>query len=175
MTEAVTLIEDESVAVKMPRQGFVAGHLILTPKSDAMIVEELEQALLMKMFTLANRLAGMLFEALECDGTNLFIQNGVAAGQVDDTVILHLIPRWEEDDLDFSWSKQEMPESELGKVHKQLEFAKEQDGQGKPAAVERDAGVGGAEDADTVEAEDESDVVEGGDNYYAKQFRRGFR
>lgn len=174
MTEALTLIEDESVAVKMPRQGFVAGHLIITPKSDAMIVEELEQALLMKMFTLANRLAGMLFEALECDGTNLFIQNGVAAGQVDETVILHLIPRWEEDDLDFAWSKQEMPESELGKVHKQLEFAKEQDGQGSPAALDRGKS-GDSVSADTVEAEEEDTVVEGGDNYYAKQFKRGFR
>jgi histidine triad (HIT) family protein len=174
MTEAVTLIEDESVAVKMPRQGFVAGHLILTPKSDAMIVEELEQALLMKMFTLANRLAGMLFEALECDGTNLLIQNGVAAGQVDDTVILHLIPRWEEDDLDFSWSKQEMPESELGKVHKQLEFAKEQDSQTGPAALQGEPSGADEGEADTVEAESENDVVEGGDNYYAKQFKRGF-
>jgi hypothetical protein len=63
-----------------------------------------------------------------------------------------------------------MPESELGKVHKQLEFAKENEGQGGTAALD-----GETEKAETVEAEEEDEVVEGGDNYYAKQFKRGFR
>lgn len=164
MSEAVTLLEDEAVSVKMPRQGYVAGHLIVVPKTDAMILEELEEAVLTKLLTLGNRLCGVLFEALECDGTNLFVQNGVAAGQVDDSVILHVIPRWEEDGLDFSWSKQKLGEAQLGQLEEQLSFA-----------ANNDAIPSGNGEARTVDSDDTEEVVEGADNYYAKQFKRGLR
>lgn len=163
MTEALTLLEDEDLTVKMPRTGFVAGHIIVTAKTEAMILEELEAPTLTKMLTIANRLAGLLFEALDCDGTNLLIQNGVAAGQIDDSVILHLIPRWEEDGLDLSWTSTEAGEAMLGEVHDRLTFARDHDETPKEP-----------EETRSVQNEQRSpDVVDGENNYYAKQLKRG--
>lgn len=170
MTEALTLLEDEDIAVKMPRTGFVAGHLIITSNDDAMIIEDLDEAVLTKMLTLANRLGGILFEALECDGTNLLVQNGVAAGQIDENVILHVIPRWEEDSLDLSWSSTELPQNRLSQINEQLSFAEEQGGQATPRL---DDAAGQDEPVD-VEDTGEDEVIDGADNYYAKQFKRGF-
>mgnify|MGYP002762531165 CR=1 FL=1 len=167
MSEALTLLEDDDVAVRMPRTGYVAGHLIITARSDAMILEELDEAVLTKMYTLANRLGGVLFEALECDGTNLLIQNGVAAGQIDEAVILHVIPRWEEDGLDLSWDSTEADETMLNQVLDRLEYAQNDD-ENRRVQPSREDETGSVD----VESDD-PDVVDGSDNYYAKQFKRG--
>lgn len=164
MTEAATLLEDEDVQVKLPRNGFVAGHVIIRPTSDTTILEEVPTEILTKMFTLANRLGGILFEALECDGTNLLIQNGVAAGQVDDVTILHVIPRWEEDGLDFSWASSQVGEHELGQVQDRLDFVDEQTASEPAEPVEEEPS-----DRDG----DGADVISGDENYYVKQMRRG--
>lgn len=119
------IMEDDDVIVSMPQVGFTPGHVVIRPAGNFLIVEETPQEVFEKMWMLGNRLCGVLFEAFECDGTNLLIQNGVAAGQVDETVILHVIPRYENDGLSFAWDATEVDDRSLDAVQQRFRQTEE--------------------------------------------------
>jgi histidine triad (HIT) family protein len=115
-----TIFEDETVAVLMPEQPASPGHLLLVPKQHASIVEQLPDKTLAELFSKARIILLALFEGLGCHGTNFIIQNGAAAGQMQPHVILNLIPRWENDNLDLMWHPKQLSEEEMSTVELRL-------------------------------------------------------
>jgi diadenosine tetraphosphate (Ap4A) HIT family hydrolase len=56
------------------------------------------------MFQVANKISSVLFEKLNCHGTNILIQNGVGAGQINPRFSINVIPRFENDKLKLEWT-----------------------------------------------------------------------
>lgn len=104
------IVTDEDVMVLTPKRAITQGHIIIAPIQDIMVLEQVPEALLQKMMQIANKMSSILFDTLKCHGTNILIQNGLAAGQINKFCI-NVIPRFENDGLKLEWDpKQAKPE-----------------------------------------------------------------
>ena len=115
-----SIFEDETVAVLMPEQPAAPGHLLLAPKQHFSIVEQIPDKTLAELFSKARIILLALFEGLGAHGTNFIIQNGTAAGQRQPHVIINLVPRWENDNLDVMWHPKQLSEEEMSTVELRL-------------------------------------------------------
>jgi histidine triad (HIT) family protein len=71
------------------------GHLLVIPVRHAARLAELEPETGKHMFRLAQRIAQAVRQSgIRCDGVNLFLADGEAAGQEVFHVHLHVIPRY---------------------------------------------------------------------------------
>ena len=110
----------DKVVVFIPDEAIVQGHLIVTPVDHHPILEAIPEDVLKEMFIVANKIGIAVFEALGAQGTNILIQNGTAAGQETPHVMLNIIPRKENDGLDFMWEPKQMSEEEMSTIELQL-------------------------------------------------------
>lgn len=86
--------EDDDVLAFMDIRPFTPGHLLVIPKVPARSLAELDPEVGGKLFQVGQRLAAALRESeVNCDGVNLFLADGVTAGQEVFHVHLHVIPR----------------------------------------------------------------------------------
>ena len=125
MDEEQILLEDDDIYVIIPHESMAEGHMIIAPKEHYVILEEVPDDLLGKIFQVANKLSGILFEIMECDGTNFLIQNGEPAGQTVDVFSLNVIPRHEDDDLNLRWEGKDFGEKQLENVLDQFKRTEE--------------------------------------------------
>ena len=74
------------------------GHLLVIPKAHATYLSEMEPDTGMRVFAAAHRLAQAVRECgVRCEGVNLFLADGEAAGQEVFHTHLHVIPRFKGD------------------------------------------------------------------------------
>jgi diadenosine tetraphosphate (Ap4A) HIT family hydrolase len=86
--------EDDDLLAFMDIRPMTPGHLLVIPKMPARSLAELDPALGGKLFQVGQRLAAALRASeVACDGVNLFLADGVTAGQEVFHVHLHVIPR----------------------------------------------------------------------------------
>ena len=77
----------------------VKGHVLLIPKEHYAIMPQLPEFLTEHLFTIGKKISQALLRGLKASGTNIFIANGLAAGQRAQHFMLHVIPRKEGDKL----------------------------------------------------------------------------
>ena len=97
------------------------GHTLLLPKEHYSIMPQLSEDEIAHLFTIAKTISNATLRALEVEGTNIVVQNGIAAGQKAQHFMIHIIPRKEKDGVNFELPQREIPEDELEAVRKQLE------------------------------------------------------
>ena len=100
---SATLYEDDDFRVILDLGPASKGHALILPKSHAANIYELPDALAGKAMVLAKKMAGRMTEALECDGFNIVQNNGEVAGQTVFHFHMHLIPRYEGDQVNVTW------------------------------------------------------------------------
>lgn len=158
--KVLTLFEDEHIVAMLHPTPTAAGHIIVMPKEHAPILENVPDFVVASMFVKANELSGILFESLNMMGTNVILQNGEAAGQKFTHAMLHVIPRAENDGLNFQWQPRTVDEESMSKVELML---KEE--AGKIGDFEK-------EKAKPVELEDTETISEDSEDERIKQLRR---
>jgi len=90
------------------------GHLLVVPTAHAASLAELQPGDGAKMFTMAQQLAAAVRRSeLRCDGINLFLADGAAAGQEVFHIHLHLVPRFRGDAVRFSWPRTQPSRDDL--------------------------------------------------------------
>ncbi len=97
------------------------GHILLLPKEHYTIMPQLSEEEITHLFVIARTISNALLRALEVQGTNIIVQNGIAAGQKAQHFIIHIIPRKEEDGITFELPQRKIPEKELELIKNQLE------------------------------------------------------
>ena len=100
---SATLYEDDDFRVILDLGPASKGHALILPKSHAANIYELPDELAGKAMVLAKKMAGRMTEALECDGFNIVQNNGEVAGQTVFHFHMHLIPRYEGDQVTVTW------------------------------------------------------------------------
>ena len=100
---SATLYEDDDFRVILDLGPASKGHALILPKSHAANIYELPDELAGKAMGLAKKKAGRMTEALECDGFNIVQNNGEGAGQTVFHFHMHLIPRYEGDQVNVTW------------------------------------------------------------------------
>jgi diadenosine tetraphosphate (Ap4A) HIT family hydrolase len=74
------------------------GHLLVIPNRHATCLAELPEETGAQLFRVAQRLAAALRQSgVRCEGVNLFLADGEAAGQEVFHVHLHVLPRYRGD------------------------------------------------------------------------------
>lgn len=88
----------DTVAAFMDIRPVNAGHVLVVPLRHAASLAELEAEDGAQMFRVAQRVAAALrLSGLKCEGVNLFLADGKAAGQEVWHVHLHVFPRFQGD------------------------------------------------------------------------------
>ena len=93
--EEVTVVhEDARTVVFLDIQPVVRGHLLVVPRAHAAVLADLDPDDGAAVFRAGQRAAAALrASGLPCEGVNLFLADGEAAGQDVFHAHLHVIPR----------------------------------------------------------------------------------
>ena len=100
---SATLYEDEDFRVILDLGPASKGHALILPKAHAAIIYEISDDMAAKAMILAKKMATKMTEALKCDGFNIVQNNGEPAGQTVFHFHMHLIPRYEGDQVGITW------------------------------------------------------------------------
>lgn len=141
--DAKIIFEDEKALVILSPNPCCVGHILVMPKEHLSIIEQVPDYLVGHLSKLVNKISIAVFEVLQAKGTNILIQNGVAAGQKTNHFMIHIIPRKENDGLDFQWQQKQLNEEQMSTVELKLkeeakgigEFEKEEK---KPVNLDRE-------------------------------------
>jgi histidine triad (HIT) family protein len=119
-SKLVKIYEDKKAIAVLHPLPASPGHIIIFPKNHYQIFEQIPDYEIDYLFNLANKLSIAVFEAVGAKGTNIIINNGVAAGQEDPHLTIHIIPRNEGDGLNFQWQPRQLNEEEMSTVELQV-------------------------------------------------------
>ncbi len=100
---SATLYEDEDFRVILDLGPASKGHALILPKAHAANIYEISDDMAAKAMILAKKMATKMTEVLKCDGFNIVQNNGEPAGQTVFHFHMHLIPRYEGDQVGITW------------------------------------------------------------------------
>ena len=107
------LYEDEKIIAFLSDTPASAGHIIVAPRQHAPIFEQIPDFVVSELFVKANKLSIACFEVLGAEGTNIIIQNGVAAGQNCAHTCLNVVSRKNDDGLNLLWKPKQLSEEQM--------------------------------------------------------------
>lgn len=113
---AATLYEDDDFRVILDLGPASKGHALILPKEHYANLYELPDELAAKVIVLAKKMITKLTDVLDCDGYNLVQNNGVAAGQTVFHFHLHMIPRYEGDQVGLGWKMGELTDADRDEI-----------------------------------------------------------
>lgn len=100
--DASIVYADGTVVAFMDIQPVNDGHVLIVPRVHAVGLDELEREAGAQLFRVAMDLSSALRQsAVRCEGVDLFLADGEAAGQEVFHVHLHVIPRYRGDGFGF--------------------------------------------------------------------------
>ena len=101
---SATIYEDEDFRVILDLSPASKGHALILPKEHYANLFELDDEKAGKVLVVAKKVITKMKEILNCDGYNIVQNNGEAAGQTVNHFHLHLIPRYEGDNVGLQWN-----------------------------------------------------------------------
>ena len=115
-TKLEKIYEDEKIVATLHPTPAAKGHILVFPKKHYQIVEQIPDYEIGEIFKKINKLSVAGFEGVKAVGSNIIVQNGVAAGQKIPHVCINIIPRVENDGLNFQWQPKQLTEEEMSTV-----------------------------------------------------------
>lgn len=91
--------EDGTVLAFLDIQPIQPGHTLVIPKKPSTDVRTTEPQALAHMMRVAQQIAQAQTKTLKCDGVNIYMNCGAAAGQEVFHTHIHVIPRHNQDDV----------------------------------------------------------------------------
>ncbi|MBT4805369.1 HIT domain-containing protein [Candidatus Woesearchaeota archaeon] len=96
---AKKIYEDDKVLAILDINPAAKGHILLLPKEHYAIMPQIPEKEVGEMFIVAKKMSKLLLKAIKVSGTNIFIANGLVAGQKAQHFMIHIIPRKEDDGI----------------------------------------------------------------------------
>ena len=150
--------EDSLVFAVLPEHPANPGHIMIIPKKQYVILEQVPDLEIQQIFAIINKLSMSLFDSLHAQGTNIIIQNGHTAGQEHNHLIIHLIPRFANDGMSFNWQPKQLTEEQMSTIElKYKQFTKT---------------IGIIHQDKPKEPEKKPEPITGEENYWVKQLRK---
>lgn len=158
---AKKIYEDDLVMAVLDVNGSNPGHCFVMPKNHYPIIEQVPDIEIGRLFQVSNKLSSAIFESLGAQGTNIFVANGIPAGQTVAHFTINVIPRKENDGINLQWLPKQLSEEEMSTVELKLK--------------EQTKNIGNFEKEEKkarVHAPKTKIVSEGEEEYFSKQMRR---
>ena len=118
--ESKKVYEDDSLLAILHPKPAAPGHLVLMPKEHFPIFENIPNEMVTHMFNIASKLSASIFAGMGVQGTNIFMQNGVPAGQTVPHAVIHIIPRAENDGVSLEWDPKTLNLEEMSTIELKL-------------------------------------------------------
>ena len=103
-----TIYEDDDFRVILDIEPASKGHALILPKEHYANFYELPDELAAKILLVAKKVITKMTDIVKCDGYNVLQNNGEAAGQTVFHYHMHLIPRYQEDEVTIAWNHGEL-------------------------------------------------------------------
>ena len=100
---SATLYEDDDFRVILDLGPASKGHALILPKEHYRNLYDIDEETLGKAALLAKKMVTKLTDVLGCDGYNVVQNNESCAGQTVFHFHVHLIPRYEGDNVGLGW------------------------------------------------------------------------
>jgi histidine triad (HIT) family protein len=118
--QSTFLYQDEHVFAVFDIRPASEGHVLVVPKKHYPSLLEMPANEAGSLFTVSHMLLSPLLKTLQAEGINLFVAEGSVAGQMLDHVIVHLIPRYQQDGLRFTWQGKETDPKKLEELKQKI-------------------------------------------------------
>lgn len=117
---SATIFEDRDFRVMLDIGPATRGHVLILTKEHYDNIYEIDAETAGKLFSLASVIARAMKKVLNCDGMNILQNNGTVAGQTVFHFHLHLIPRYEGDQVQVAWPQGSITEEEKEELVKSM-------------------------------------------------------
>ena len=114
------IYEDEKAIAILDINPANPGHLLLLTKEHYSIMPQVPDDEVAHIFMAAKSLSNSMLRSIDAHGTNIIVANGIAAGQRAQHFMVHIIPRKENDGLNFALPQKTMEEREIEAVGNKL-------------------------------------------------------
>ena len=114
--------EDDKVVAFLDIDPVNPGHLLVVPKDHSTTLVQATDEDLIALTLAVKKLAPAVCTAVACDGWNLEVNNGNAAGQLVDHTHWHIVPRHKDDGLRH-WPGHPYAEGEAAAVAEKIRRA----------------------------------------------------
>ncbi len=107
------IYEDNEVMAILDINPIAKGHTLVFPKRHYTYLTEMGDKEIGYIFSVTNKIAIAIMEALGATGFNLFVVCGESAGQKAPHVLINIIPRFDNDGLEIKFPQRQANEKEL--------------------------------------------------------------
>ena len=108
--EASVVYENEHVLAFLDLFSINEGHTLVVPKTHATHLNDMDADVGMRVFAAAHKLSQAVRDSgIRCEGVNLLLADGAAAGQEVFHVHLHVVPRYAGDQFEFRFPDKSRP------------------------------------------------------------------
>jgi len=114
------IYEDDLILAVLDVNGANPGHCFVMPKNHYPIIEQVPDQELANLFTVSNKISSAIFDKLKVQGTNIFVANGIPAGQTVAHFVINIIPRKEGDGVNLQWKPKQLTQEEMATVELKL-------------------------------------------------------
>lgn len=118
---AKKVYSDEIVTAVLDINPLNLGHTLLLPNEHFFVMPQTPQKIIGHMFKVAKKLSNAILKGLSATGTTVFVANGEAAGQRQPGhLMIHIIPRFDNDDAKINLPEKEFNEEDLKKAQEAI-------------------------------------------------------
>lgn len=117
---SATIYENSDFRVILDVAPANRGHALIIPREHFKDIFDIDALTAGKLFSLATEVARAMKSVLHCDGMNIVQNNGIVAGQTVFHFHLHLIPRYENDNVNIGWQPGDSAPGELQELAKEI-------------------------------------------------------
>ena len=114
------IYEDDKVIAFLDDKPMSLGHDIITTKQHFPIIENVPDFIINHLFKIVNKISIAVFESLGALGTNIIVNNGIPAGQEHPHFFVNIIPRRQNDNINFRFKPRQLNEEEMSTVELML-------------------------------------------------------
>lgn len=112
--------EDAAVVALAPEQPTALGHLQVLPKQHVENIDDLPEDVVIQLYFVTSYAASAIFETAGAQGTIIIALNGKIQGRQINHLSIDVLPRKENDNLNFQWKPKSMQPQDLEAVEKSL-------------------------------------------------------
>ena len=112
--------EDEIVIALFDINPANPGHVLLLTKEHYSIMPQIPDDEIAHVFMAAKSLSNSILKGIDAQGTNIIVANGIAAGQRAQHFMAHIIPRKDNDGINFVLPQKTMEEREIEETGNKL-------------------------------------------------------
>ncbi len=116
---AKIIYEDSVCTAILSSDPATLGHIQVLPKQHFQNLEEIPDAIATQLFYVASYAASAVYEGLASHGTNIICNNGAGAG-AKGHVLIEIIPRKENDGLNYLWEPKKLAPTDYDGAVKKL-------------------------------------------------------